>query len=273
VPVLVALGTAIAAGMRFIDALAAVHYSNRRRSDAGRSLRRRCPRSCGDDWKRRSGPFDSAEFMQAPRAAKDRGRRHNFRFLEITLDSAIFGQSAEALPVADWLYCRRRIAVAAGLTQRRSPTGSRVLRRARPRRVSARGTAAGDLVLLKEPTDRTTLVRIRLDRRPTVQCWEMQCGPHDFCAGCPRSTVRRGASESIGPPLFRRLRRPIAAADHCGTRNPGQAFMALPKRYIYIINGGGGDIRGVWGGGILLVFWVVFWVGGGFVGWLGGVFF
>jgi len=230
VPVLVALGTAIAAGMRFIDALAAVA---RLEPPAGRMQVVPCDDGVTfvrDDWKAPQWSFRAPlEFMRSARARRKIVVVGTISDSSKSPDQRYLWAVREALPVADMV-----VLVGAGSRVAGRPELSDGVR---PVHVFSgvrdatwflrEELRAGDLVLLKGTNRQDHLVRILLDRRRRVQCWEMQCGLNDFCAGCPRVySAPLAASESIGPtPAVSSvaapgLPLPIIAA----LGNPGQGF-------------------------------------------------
>lgn len=98
---------------------------------------------------------------------------------------------------------------------------------------------AGDLVLLKGTNKQDHLVRLLLDRHRPVQCWEMSCGRLGFCgSGC--SMVYRRPGEASAAALLTRAPGSAAASTSptsalrrdtpivVGLGNPGARYTDTP---------------------------------------------
>lgn len=231
VPVLAALGTAIAAGMRFADALAAVA---RIEPPAGRMQVVPCDDGVTfvrDDWKAPQWSFRAPlEFMRSARAQRKIVVVGTISDSSKSPDQRYLWAVREALPVADMVVL---VGVGSRVAGRRELSdGVRPVHAFSGVREAAwflrEELRAGDLVLLKGTNRQDHLVRILLDRRRRVQCWEMRCGLNDFCTGCPRAySAPSAASDSTGQPTpadssvaAPGLPLPIIA----GLGNPGQRF-------------------------------------------------
>lgn len=83
---------------------------------------------------------------------------------------------------------------------------------------------SGDVVLLKGTNKADHLVRILLDRRKAVQCWESSCRKIMFCDECPRAWTP--VSEFAGPTAPATARTPASTATGSAPR-PGSATIVV----------------------------------------------
>lgn len=202
-PVLAALGAAVAAGVPLagaIDALARLEPVQGRMqietSDDGVTFVR-------DDWKAPEWSLEAPlEFMRTARSARkvvvmgticDSKRE----------DARRYARAARlSLAVAD-LVVLVGTQTLAGVRARaiRDDGSLQVFRSVRDAADFLRqALRPGDLVLLKGTNKQDHLVRLVLDRNRPVACWEPTCGRHEFCGSCPRLYASPAATDTAPAP-------------------------------------------------------------------------
>jgi len=187
-PVLSALGVAVAAGLRFADA---IHALARIEPLQGRMQIEHAEGVVfvRDDWKAPHWSFHAPlEFMRSARAPRkivvigsisDSPRSPSQRYA---------WAAKQALEVAELVVLIGTKSLSA--LKSNAPAGDRSVRAFLSVREAAQFLKAelrgGDLVLLKGTNPQDHLVRLLLDRQRPVQCWEMACRRKEFCGSCPR---------------------------------------------------------------------------------------
>jgi UDP-N-acetylmuramoyl-tripeptide--D-alanyl-D-alanine ligase len=257
VPVLTALGIALAAGLPLgpaVAALAQVEPPEGRmqaaRSEDGVDFIR-------DDWKAPQwslqSPLDFLRGAQAKRkvvvlgTVSDSPRSPARRYSNAARD---------ALAVADLVVVVG--AHAHGVEKVRVPDPGKTLRAFANIRDAAdflrTELQAGDLVLLKGTNTRDHLVRLVLDRGRRVECWQSNCGKPRFCSRCPELYAPAAKPAPSAPVL------PLASGAHAqaasrrvagplvvGLGNPGVKYDGTPHNAGYaVLDALAPDLQGQW---------------------------
>ncbi len=228
-PVLAALGVAVAAGMPFADAvraLATIEPIQGRMqiesSDDGVTFVR-------DDWKAPHWSFQAPlDFMRDARArrkvvvigtisdsSKSPGERHVWA-------------ARQALEVADLVVLVGGPSRALRSSGAGQDPALHIFATLHDAALYLRTELrAGDLVLLKGTNQQDHLVRLLLDRQRPVQCWDMACGRNQFCGTCARLYAPVDEPAFAPPAAFANLPAPRprrAFPIIVGLGNPGHDF-------------------------------------------------
>ncbi len=228
-PVLCALGVAVATKTALPDAIAAIALidpseGRMQVEDAGDGVI-----VIRDDFKAPEWSFAAPlQLMRDARAARkvvvigsisDSPREDSTRYARA---------AQQGLDVADLVVLVGTNTLSTSRARRMRGDGS--LQLARSVRDAAailrRELRAGDLVLLKGTNKQDHLVRLLLDRRRPVQCWTDSCGRQEFCGECSRVYRATDIPAHPATPVPRGIRTgtPIVV----GLGNPGSHFANTP---------------------------------------------
>ncbi len=229
-PVLSALGAAVAAGVGLQEALVALAFLEPMQARMQIETTADGVVFVRDDWKAPQWSFEHPlEFMRSARADRkvvvvgsisDSPKSPRDRYARA---------ARQALEVADLVVLVGLPAV--NVVKRVCVPPGRMLKAHSSVREAAdylRGELrAGDLVLLKGTNTQDHLVRLVLDREQPVQCWAAACGMNRFCGSCARLHAQQpaiAASQVLSSsPACARPGYPAPIV--VGVGNPGPAYV------------------------------------------------
>lgn len=228
-PVLSALGAAIAVGVGLEEALAALALVQPMQARMQVEITADGVIFVRDDWKAAQWSFEHPlEFVRSARAGRKVVVVGSISDSPKSPRDRYAWAARQALQVADLVVLVGLPAVNA-VKPERVPTGRTLKAYASLREAAAflRGELhAGDLVLLKGTNTQDHLVRLVLDRDRPVQCWAAACGMNRFCGSCARTYAPQMASAPSEE-------RSITMASDCagypapivvGVGNPGPVY-------------------------------------------------
>ncbi|MGB8434733.1 MAG: aminoacyl-tRNA hydrolase [Burkholderiales bacterium] len=211
--VLSALGVGVAAGLRFADAIHALALieplQGRMQVETADGVA-----FIRDDWKAPQWSFQAPlEFLRSARAQRKVAIIGSISDSPKSPSQRYAWAAKQALEVADLVVLIG--AKSSSALKSSAAQEGRSLRTFTSIRDAAQFLKAelrnGDLVLLKGTNLQDHLVRLILDRKRPVQCWETSCGRKEFCGSCPRLYAPAAAMDANPPPSSSRAVGTIAS--------------------------------------------------------------